>query len=70
MAIAVGTLYEYKVVKVEGGGGFKLGQFDEKKTQEVLDSMSKDGWRLISAHVEVVSGTGKNLTCIWERARQ
>jgi hypothetical protein len=58
---------EYKVAKIQGGGMFKAGLIDEKKTQETLDAHAKEGWRLISTHVEMQSGNSMNLTTIWER---
>lgn len=41
-------MYAYKLVKIQGGGMFKAGLIDEKKSQEVLDSMASEGWRLVA----------------------
>lgn len=62
-------MYEYKLVKVQGGGMFKAGMIDEKKSQAALDEMSGAGWRLVSAYVELQSGNSMNLSMIWERAK-
>jgi hypothetical protein len=58
---------EYKIEKIQGGGMFKAGLIDEKKTQELLDRMSGEGWRLVSSWVEIQSGSSMNLSTIWER---
>lgn len=62
-------MFEYKVTKVQGGGMFKAGLIDEKKTQEMLDLMAGQGWRLVSSFVELQSGSSMNVTAIWERAK-
>ena len=62
-------MFEYRLVKVGGGGMFKAGLIDEKKSQEMLDKMSSEGWRLVSTHVELQSGNSMNLTAIWERPK-
>lgn len=62
-------MFEYKVTKIQGGGMFKAGMIDEKKTQEVLDQMASEGWRLVTTHVEMQSGASMNLTTIWEREK-
>ncbi len=63
-------MYEYKVVKVQGGGMFKAGLIDEKKTQETIDKMAGDGWRLVSSTMEIQSGNSMNLTTFWEREKK
>lgn len=63
-------MYEYKVTKVQGGGMFKAGLVDEKKTQDQLDQMAGAGWRLITSAMEVQSGNSMNLTLLWEREKQ
>lgn len=63
-------MYEYKLAKIQGGGMFKGGLIDEKKSQELLDRMSAEGWRLISSFVEMQNGASMNLTTIWERPKQ
>lgn len=60
-------MLEYRVTKVQGGGMFKAGLVDEKKTQEQLDGMASEGWRLITSAMEIQSGSSMNLTLIWER---
>ena len=62
--------YEYKVTKVLGGGLFKAGFIDDKKTQEQLDTMSRDGWRLVTSAMELQNGNSMNLTFVWERQKQ
>lgn len=62
-------MYEYKLVKLQGGGMFKAGLIDEKKSQALLDEMANAGWRLVSAFVEMQSGSSMNLTTIWERLK-
>lgn len=63
-------MFEYKVTKVQGGGMFKAGLIDEKKTQEMLDNMAAEGWRLVSAFVEMQSGASMNVSTIWEREKK
>jgi len=63
-------MFEYRLVKVGGGGMFKAGQVDEKKSQEMLDKMSGEGWRLVSAFLEMQSGNSMNMNQIWERERR
>jgi len=48
---------------------FKAGLIDEKKTQEALDKMSAEGWRLVNTFVEMQSGASMNITMIWEREK-
>lgn len=60
---------EYKIVKSGGGGMFKAGQIDEKKSQETLDKMAADGWILVTAFVESQSGNSMNFCSVWERER-
>lgn len=60
---------EYRHVKVQGGGMFKAGLIDEKKTQELLDKMASEGWTLVSTWVEMQSGASMNLSTIWEREK-
>jgi len=62
-------MYEYKLVKAGGGGMFKAGQIDEKKSQEALDRMSAEGWRLVSCFVEMQSGASMNMCSVWERTK-
>lgn len=62
-------MFEYKVTKVQGGGMFKAGLIDEKRTQEQLDQMSRDGWRLVTSAMEVQGGNSMNLTLMWEREK-
>jgi len=56
-------------VKSGGGGMFKAGQIDEKKSQEALDKMAAEGWRLVSAFVEMQSGASMNMCTIWEKPK-
>ena len=60
-------MYEYRITKIQGGGMFKAGLIDEKKSQTLLDEMAGQGWRLVSAFVEVQNGSSRNLSMIWER---
>jgi hypothetical protein len=62
-------VYEYRLVKSGGGGMFKAGQIDEKKSQETLDKMSAEGWQLRSAFVEMQSGSSMNFCTVWERQK-
>lgn len=62
-------MYEYKLVKAGGGGLFKAGQIDEKKSQAALDEMAQAGWRLVSAFVEMQSGNSMNMCTVWERPK-
>ncbi len=48
---------------------FKAGQIDEKKSQEALDRMSAEGWRLVSCFVEMQSGASMNMCSVWERTK-
>jgi hypothetical protein len=62
-------MYEYKLVKSGGGGMFKAGQIDEKKSQEALDKMSAEGWRLVNSFVEMQRGNSMNMCTLWEREK-
>ena len=62
-------MYEYRLVKCGGGGMFKGGLIDEKKSQETLDRMAAEGWRLVNSLVEMQNGNSMNLTMIWERQK-
>lgn len=63
-------MFEYKLVKLQGGGMFKAGLIDEAKTQALLDQMGADGWKLVTSHVEMQNGSSMNLSTIWEREKR
>lgn len=62
--------YEYRLLKSGGGGLFKAGQIDEKKSQDALNTMAAEGWRLVSSFVEIQSGNSMNFCTVWEREKK
>lgn len=62
--------YEYKTVKYKPKTKMLVPYFREDELDEIMNSLGKVGWKLVSTNLVPVSGSGKELLLFFSREAQ